>query len=123
MHNNPLPRLDEHPEIRTQLLGLCRVKPGDVWVDPMFGHKVACMDASDIASITALMEDDRAVLAIHDPPYNLVAFETRSLDEYIAWSRRWVNATTQRHIPQTVHSMSGLAPTSENTSSRCPTSW
>lgn len=99
MHNNPLPRLDEHPEIRTQLLGLCRVKPGDVWVDPMFGHKVACIDASDIASITALMEDDRAVLAIHDPPYNLVAFETRSLDEYIAWSRRWVNATLSATLP------------------------
>ena len=99
MYNNPLPRLDEHPEIRTQLLGLCRLKPGDVWVDPLFGHKVACMDASDTAPITTLMEDDRAALAIHDPPYNLVAFETRSLDEYIAWSRRWVNTTLSATLP------------------------
>lgn len=93
MHNNPLPRLDEHPEIRTQLLGFCRLKPGDIWVDPVSGHKVACMDASDEAAISALMGGALATLAIHDPPYNLVAFETRSLDEYIAWSRRWVNAT------------------------------
>ena len=99
MHNNPLPRLDEHPEIRTQLLGFCRLKPGDIWVDPVFGHKVACMDASDARSIAALMGDDRAELAIHDPPYNLVAFETRSLDEYIAWSRRWVNTTINATSP------------------------
>lgn len=99
MHNNPLPRLDEYPEIRSQLLGLCRLKQGDIWVDPVFGHKVACMDASEAASITTLMGDDRAALAIHDPPYNLVAFETRSLDEYIAWSRRWVSATISATSP------------------------
>lgn len=93
MHNNPLPRLDEHPDVRTQLLGFCRLKPGDVWVDPVSGHKVACMDASDEAAISALMGDALATLAIHDPPYNLVAFETRSVEEYIEWSRQWVGAT------------------------------
>jgi len=33
------------------------------------------------------------VLAIQDPPYNLVAFERRSIEEYIEWSRRWVQVT------------------------------
>jgi hypothetical protein len=28
--------------------------------------------------------DDKATLAIHDPPYNLVAFEQKELDAYIS---------------------------------------
>lgn len=32
-------------------------------------------------------------LAIQDPPYNLVAFEERGLQEYISWCERWVNVT------------------------------
>jgi len=99
MHSNPLPRLDEHPEICQQLRKLCRLRPGEIWTDPIRGHKVACMDAGDTPSIAALMGGDRAVLAIQDPPYNLVAFETRRLDEYIAWSQRWVSATLSATAP------------------------
>jgi site-specific DNA-methyltransferase (adenine-specific) len=29
-------------------------------------------------------------LAIHDPPYNLVAFEVRGLGEFIDWCKSWV---------------------------------
>ncbi|MCX7111631.1 MAG: site-specific DNA-methyltransferase [Proteobacteria bacterium] len=36
------------------------------------------------------MGTDTAKLAIHDPPYNLVAFEERQLHEFIAWCERWV---------------------------------
>ena len=32
-------------------------------------------------------------MAIQDPPYNLVAFARRSIEEYIDWSRRWVQTT------------------------------
>lgn len=39
------------------------------------------------------MSGDLATLAVQDPPYNLVAFETRSVGEYIEWSRLWVTAT------------------------------
>ncbi|MGH8548609.1 MAG: DNA-methyltransferase [Methylococcales bacterium] len=40
-----------------------------------------------------------ATLAIHDPPYNLVAFETRSIDEYIEWCRRWVRNSLEYMAP------------------------
>ncbi|MDZ4817518.1 MAG: site-specific DNA-methyltransferase [Planctomycetota bacterium] len=36
------------------------------------------------------MREDRAELAIHDPPYNLVAFETRSVGEFIEWCQEWI---------------------------------
>jgi site-specific DNA-methyltransferase (adenine-specific) len=39
------------------------------------------------------MADRRAKLAVQDPPYNLVAFETRSIREYVDWARRWVTTT------------------------------
>jgi len=39
------------------------------------------------------MGQSKATLAIHDPPYNLVAFERRSIDEYTAWCELWVGST------------------------------
>lgn len=39
------------------------------------------------------MEGEQATLAIQDPPYNLVAFERRSIGEFIDWCRRWVSHT------------------------------
>lgn len=39
------------------------------------------------------MEKNVAHLAIHDPPYNLVAFEERSISEYIKWCESWVRLT------------------------------
>jgi site-specific DNA-methyltransferase (adenine-specific) len=39
------------------------------------------------------MDGAMATLAIHDPPYNLVAFEQRELVAYIDWCRRWVENT------------------------------
>ncbi len=39
------------------------------------------------------MGGETANLAIHDPPYNLVAFQERELGEYIQWCRRWANNT------------------------------
>ena len=40
MATEPLPRLDSDTEIRKDLLAYCRLKPGDVWEDPVRGHKV-----------------------------------------------------------------------------------
>ncbi len=99
MHNNPLPRLDETPELRHRLLEHCRLKPGDVWIDPIAGHRVACIDSADQSSVASLMGNALATLAIHDPPYNLVAFETRTIAEYIDWCRTWVS-TSLAHMRQ-----------------------
>ncbi|MCH7990193.1 MAG: site-specific DNA-methyltransferase [Planctomycetes bacterium] len=95
MQNHPLPRLDEDSEIRTQLLSHCRLSPGEVWKDPDGKHRVACADATNENHVAALMEADKATLAIHDPPYNLVAFERRTVDEFIEWCKRWVSLTAR----------------------------
>ena len=93
MHNNPLPRLDSSPDVWQQLLSHCRLRPGDIWIDDVRGHRVACLDATDSAAVRTLMADESAQLAIHDPPYNLAVFERRSIASYIEWCRRWVELT------------------------------
>ncbi len=93
MHNNPLPRIDENPDIRTLLLPHCRLKQGEIWVDPITGHRVACIDATDACATAELMEKNRAKVAIQDPPYNLIAFETRGSQDYIDWARKWVTTS------------------------------
>jgi hypothetical protein len=52
MHNDLLPRLDESPELRSRLLPYCRLRPGAAaWVDPISGHRVACIDAANAESV------------------------------------------------------------------------
>lgn len=93
MNRNPLPRLDKDAAARQKILPFCRLKPGDIWVDPVNGHKVGCLDATSGDDVDRLLAGTPAQLAIHDPPYNLIAFEQRRLDEYIDWCRQWVGHT------------------------------
>ncbi len=93
MKNLPIPRLDKNPAIRARLLRYCRLQPGDIWVDPSGRHRIGCLDATNVTDIQRLMEDDKAVLAIHDPPYNLVAFEQKEIDAYISWCKQWIDNT------------------------------
>ena len=99
MKNNPLPRLDRSPEIRRRILPHCRLKPGEIWRDDLSGHRVGCFDATDGDAVGRLMTDERAGLAIHDPPYNLAAFDFRSIDEYINWCRKWISITHDVSAP------------------------
>src|SRR5947209_13909745 len=93
MQNNPLPRLDSDSELRQKLLPFCRLRPGEVWVDPRHGHKVGCLDATDRSAIQGLVQGERINLAIQDPPYNVAALERKPLQEYVEWSRQWVALT------------------------------
>lgn len=93
MKNNPLPRLDERPDIRSILLPHCRMRSGDIWTDPISGHKVGCLDAAKPGDVAKLMRDHKTTLAIHDPPYNLVAFKESTVGEFISWSEKWVRNT------------------------------
>lgn len=93
MKNDPLPRLDTSSEWRNRLTPHCRLKPGDIWRDPKGRHRVGCLDATDAKAIKALVGNSSPALAIQDPPYNLIAFERRTIQEYIAWSRIWVELT------------------------------
>jgi len=93
MKNNPLPRLDTAPEVRRRLLPFCRLEPGGIWEDNVRGHRVGCLDATDEAAVGNLISGESAQLAVHDPPYNLAAFELRSVGEFITWCRTWVDIT------------------------------
>ena len=75
------------------LLPHCRLGRGEIWVDPVSGHKVGCLDSANPKEISKLMDGDRANLAIHDPPYNLVAFEERGVGEFVEWCKQWVKNT------------------------------
>lgn len=93
MINNPLPRLDSSSVWRERLLPHCRLQRGEIWQDPEGRHRVGCIDATDAEAVGRLVDGLTPTLAIQDPPYNLVAFETRSIQEYVEWSRRWVRIT------------------------------
>lgn len=95
MYKNPLPRLDKTDDLYQRLLPLCRLGAGDVWRDPMGMHTVACVDAEDAVAVSALFGGERASLAIHDPPYNLVAFQERTVAEYLDWCRKWIEVSSQ----------------------------
>jgi len=95
MTQKPLPRLDKHPELREILIPYCRLDYGDVWEDAQGRHRVGCLDATNREDVLMLMRGRRAALAIQDPPYNLVAFEERTVSEYMAWCRKWVDTTLQ----------------------------
>jgi len=60
---------------------------------------VACGDAVDRGLIREALGGSTAQLAVHDPPYNLVMFERRSVDEFVAWCRRWIDISWEVLAP------------------------
>ena len=99
MKNLSIPRLDKTPELRETLLKYCRLSDGEIWSDPLGKHKIGCLDAGNIQNIKVLMSGEKASLAVHDPPYNLVAFDEFDVNEYIKWCEKWI-ATTDFALQQ-----------------------
>lgn len=64
-----------------------------MWIDPTGRHRVACLDAANSEDILNFVGPKNARLAIQDPPYNFVAFDKRSVNEFIDWCRKWVAVT------------------------------
>ncbi|MYE90464.1 site-specific DNA-methyltransferase [Candidatus Poribacteria bacterium] len=102
MATEPLPRLDSDTEIRKNLLTYCRLKPGDVWADPLRGHRVGVLDATCPKAIAKIMGGKKAKVAVNDPPYNVsVGNKTTqnlnklNLVEYMEFSRHWVENTIE----------------------------
>ncbi|MCY3978763.1 MAG: site-specific DNA-methyltransferase [Chloroflexi bacterium] len=93
MKKNPLPRLDQSEALRRQLRPYCRLAPGEIWEDEVNGHRVGCLDAADSVAIARLMGNERASLAIHDPPYNVAAFEIQHVSEFVEWCSQWISLT------------------------------
>lgn len=102
MRKEPLGRLDARPELRRLLLPRCRLKPGEVWKDPLGVHRVGLLDASRAEDVRILMRDEKARLGVHDPPYN-IAVGGRTTDrlfrftlpEYTAFSRAWTECAVR----------------------------
>ncbi len=92
MKNFPLPRIDKDPELKNFLLPYCRLQPGEVWDDPEGNHKIGCLDATDI-SIEKLLNNAKAKLAVHDPPYNMIAFKQQDPVNFTNWCKLWIDNT------------------------------
>ncbi|MFH0765843.1 MAG: site-specific DNA-methyltransferase [Calditrichota bacterium] len=86
-------RFDQKSEYYYNIIPQCRLKRGEIWEDPLGGHRVGCLDAADRDDINNLMAGEKAVLAAQDPPYNLAVFERKSVADYIQWCRKWVSHT------------------------------
>lgn len=89
-------RLDLLPAAR--LLKRCRLAYGEVWEDPVAGHRVGVLDAAAAADVRRLTGGLKARLAVNDPPYNVAVgnANTRALykvsaDRYLEFSRAWVS--------------------------------
>ena len=99
MPKEKLKRIDGCEDIRSALLPHCRLREGQIWQDPVSGHRVGCLDASSEDAINNLMRGVKSSLAIQDPPYNLAVGNTNSenlgqisVEDYIDWTRKWVGA-------------------------------
>ncbi|MCP5063553.1 MAG: site-specific DNA-methyltransferase [Ignavibacteriae bacterium] len=91
MKNFQLPRIDKDEYLKNYLQKFCRLEFGETWEDPKGKHKIGCLDAADKYSITNLMDGQLANLAIHDPPYNMIAFGTQDADDFVEWCKKWVD--------------------------------
>jgi len=93
MINAPLPRLDKDEELHDLLLPYCRLGKNETWIDPLDRHIVACSDAADLTSLKNSFGKRKAALALHDPPYNMVAFGKQKVEDFIDWSKVWIENT------------------------------
>jgi len=92
-----LERLDLRGDLRQQILPFCRLGLGEIWEDSLNGHKVGVLNASNPEDVGKIAGRARADLVINDPPYNVVIGNANTtslfrvpLDEYLRFSRRWV---------------------------------
>ncbi len=108
-HNSPLreiggktterlKRLDLFGDLNKKLQSHCRLKYGEIWEDPVHGHRVGVLDATEIEDLKKIARRNRAKIIINDPPYNMVVGKanTRSLSkislaEYLEFSRAWIS--------------------------------
>jgi len=93
-----LTRLDLDDEIKKKILPYCRLKKGEVWIDPKGKHKIGVLDATESADTKKLFEKNKAQLVINDPPYNVVVGNANTqnlskvkVDQYLSFSENWIS--------------------------------
>lgn len=95
---DPFPRIDIDGALYQSLLPFARLARGEVWEDPVSGHRIGVMDAANKKEIELLCGGLKATLFVHDPPYNFLVGEkkesallgTRPLRAFVDWMREWV---------------------------------
>ncbi|MDA3937799.1 MAG: site-specific DNA-methyltransferase [Spirochaetia bacterium] len=80
-----------------KILPYCRLKSGEVWVDPTGQHKIAVLDAESKKDCQLISKDENVDLFIQDPPYNIAVGNKNTqqlsrinIEEYIIFSKKWV---------------------------------
>ena len=103
-----LKRLDVDVKLRKHLLSYCRLKHGDVWEDPISGHRVGVLDATNQADVERIMKGEKTDLIINDPPYNVRVGNANTanlskvdLTSYLEFSKKWVSNALQISKPNT----------------------
>lgn len=91
-----LQRLDFNSKLKDQVLPLCRLKNGEIWEDPVHGHRVGVLDATNAQDIRKIMGAEKAKLVVNDPPYNVVVGNANTknlfkinLEKYLEFSENW----------------------------------
>lgn len=95
----PFGRIDGDEQLREKLLPFCRLSRGEKWQDPISGHIVAVLDASEDAEVKDALGGLRPVACIADPPYNVAvgAKNTQALSkvpdaQYALFTKRWLDS-------------------------------
>jgi hypothetical protein len=95
-------RIDLDQQTRERVLPLCRLGYGEIWEDPVSGHRIGVLDATKLDDVKEIMRGEDTPLIINDPPYNVEVGNANThslskinLETYLDFSRKWVsNAMT-----------------------------
>jgi DNA modification methylase len=95
-------RIDLDQQTRKRILPLCRLRYGEIWEDPVSGHRIGVLDATKLDDVKKIMDGEGTPLIINDPPYNVEVGNANThslpkinLETYLDFSRKWVsNAIT-----------------------------
>lgn len=90
MKNFPIPRIDKDDKLKKYLEQYCRLKDGDIWIDPENKHKIGCFDSANKSNILKICNGELVKLAVHDPPYNMIAFDKQKANTFVKWCKKWV---------------------------------
>jgi len=95
-----LTRLDIDENLRKKILPFCRLKKGEIWIDPKGKHKIGVLDATSPEDVKKLFGREKIQLVINDPPYNIVVGNANTqnlskikINEYIEFSKKWMSNT------------------------------
>ena len=96
MATEAIPRLDDNT-FREKILPYCRLKPGEIWIDPEGQHRIGVLDAVSTDDCARISEGESVDLFIQDPPYNIAVGNRNTqqlsrvnIEEYITFSKEWV---------------------------------